>query len=277
MWFSNMFKLVQNQYIWYELIQFLNMSRLEMKTWRNTLKLSKWHGNLHWHWKSYSLDRFEQVERSKTDYQIECKCSHLGIQMYLSLILKTFSVLSLLTGFERFQQKPGQICSVNLQNLVISWSKTVHRYCCNNIALKHFKDFFVKQGLYPGNRQVHFWITRTTYLLSSIFPFNSSPESLSTFLSVTIVILQIFLLLRFSFYDFFSALFLWLVLMLCLYNSSSLFTLESSIITICCVHFFLFYDFHFTNFSLLFCFEKESPIVFRVDGRVDNRVDGFDK
>ena len=29
--------------IWYELIQFLNMSRLKMKTCRNTLNLSKWH------------------------------------------------------------------------------------------------------------------------------------------------------------------------------------------------------------------------------------------
>ena len=52
--------------IWYELIHFLNMSRLEMKTWWNTLKLSKWHMKCHWHWRqSYSLDRFEQVERSK--------------------------------------------------------------------------------------------------------------------------------------------------------------------------------------------------------------------
>ena len=64
-WFSNMSKLVQNQYdmilkhvytcsesIWYELIQFINMSRLEMKTWRNTLKLSKWHEKVFfWHWK----------------------------------------------------------------------------------------------------------------------------------------------------------------------------------------------------------------------------------
>ena len=54
----------------------INVSRLEMKTWRNTLKLSKWHKeslhwhwrwhwHWHWHWQSYSLDRFEQVERSK--------------------------------------------------------------------------------------------------------------------------------------------------------------------------------------------------------------------
>ena len=80
---SNMSKLVQIQYdmncydscvsqtcsgsTWYELIQFLNMSRLEMKTWWNTLKLSKWHKKVFFlALKSNSLDRFEQVERSKT-------------------------------------------------------------------------------------------------------------------------------------------------------------------------------------------------------------------
>ena len=51
--------------IWHELIQFLNMSRLEMKTWWNTLKLSKWTKSF-FQLKSDSLDRFEQVERSKT-------------------------------------------------------------------------------------------------------------------------------------------------------------------------------------------------------------------
>ena len=48
-----------------ELIQFVNMSRLEMNTWQNTLKLSKWH-KVFFALKSDSLDRFEQVERSKT-------------------------------------------------------------------------------------------------------------------------------------------------------------------------------------------------------------------
>ena len=38
-----------------------------MKTWRNTLKLSKWHKEVHWRRRhqSDSLDCFEQVERSK--------------------------------------------------------------------------------------------------------------------------------------------------------------------------------------------------------------------
>ena len=101
-WFSNMSELVQNQYdmnrydsqtclnlfrintiwidiilkrvqtcsesIWYKLIQFLNMSRLEIKTWQNTLKLSKWREKVFWVFfqlKSDSLDHFEQVELSK--------------------------------------------------------------------------------------------------------------------------------------------------------------------------------------------------------------------
>ena len=51
--------------LWYELIQFLNMSRLEMKTWWNSLKLSKWHEEVS-NWKIDSLDCFEQVERSKS-------------------------------------------------------------------------------------------------------------------------------------------------------------------------------------------------------------------
>ena len=37
------------------MIQFWNMSRLEMKTWWNTLKLSKWHEKVFfffWHWKA---------------------------------------------------------------------------------------------------------------------------------------------------------------------------------------------------------------------------------
>ena len=38
-----------------------------MKTWRNTLKLSKWHEENLPLKKSYSLDRFEQVERSKIE------------------------------------------------------------------------------------------------------------------------------------------------------------------------------------------------------------------
>ena len=164
MWFSNMFKLVQNQYIWYELIQFLNMSRLEMKTWRNTLKLSKWHGNLHWHWhwKSYSLDRFEQVERSKTDYQIECKCSHLGIQMYLSLILKTFSVLSLLTGFERFLRKPGATVNINrnFSNLNIT---SFLRFPVHYFFFMFFQFFFSDWFwcfLSKFNIQIHFSLTK---------------------------------------------------------------------------------------------------------------------
>ena len=50
----NMFKhvLTCSGSIWYELIQFINIFRLKMKTWRNTLNLSKWHEeNSHW-WKA---------------------------------------------------------------------------------------------------------------------------------------------------------------------------------------------------------------------------------
>ena len=67
--------------MWYELLWFiwfpnmseqgktyLNLFRINMiwidtileyvKTWRNTLKLSKWHKEVHW--QSYSLDRFDE-------------------------------------------------------------------------------------------------------------------------------------------------------------------------------------------------------------------------
>ena len=51
--------------LWYELIQFLNMSGLEIKTWWNTLKI--WaNGRKNLWQQSHSLDRCEQVERSKS-------------------------------------------------------------------------------------------------------------------------------------------------------------------------------------------------------------------
>ena len=65
---TNMFRLVQ--ILWCDLIRFLSMSRLVLK-WildeitKNGSNLSKWQ-KVHHMTKSYSLDRCEQVERSKS-------------------------------------------------------------------------------------------------------------------------------------------------------------------------------------------------------------------
>ena len=62
--------------VWYDFQTCLNLFRINMiqidtilkyvKTWWNSLKLSKWHKESSWR-QSYSLDCFEQVKRSKTD------------------------------------------------------------------------------------------------------------------------------------------------------------------------------------------------------------------
>ena len=51
----------------YKLIQFLNMSRLEKKTWRNTLKFSKWYTEVHWN------EAIPLIAASKSSDQKESK------------------------------------------------------------------------------------------------------------------------------------------------------------------------------------------------------------
>ena len=73
--------------MWYELIQFSNMSWHEMKTWWNTLKFEQTAERIFR--QSDSLDRFEQVERSKSHTGEVQKLSPFFIINLLHNIMKS--------------------------------------------------------------------------------------------------------------------------------------------------------------------------------------------
>ena len=81
--------------IWYELIQFLNMSRLEIKTWRNTLK-------------------FEQMAHEKAKGQ-QAKKLFLGSLRASQAIKKSFKKTSWLNWITSEM-------SWNTTHLVLSWN-----------------------------------------------------------------------------------------------------------------------------------------------------------